>query len=247
MLIILLFFLCHWYLAIFSQTFLQHRYASHAAFSMSKFWERFFYLLAYFGQGSSYVSPRVYAIMHRMHHAFSDTDKDPHSPYFVKDVWGLMMKTKEIYRQYAVFKAEPDPQFRDRYPSWDLIDRIGDFWPVRIAFGTAYTLFYIHFVPTHAWYLFLLLPIHYLMGPVHGAIVNWCGHKYGYANYDNHDHSKNTFAVDLLMGGELFQNNHHKSPNNPNFAQKWFEWDPSWPVIRLMNWFGIIHLRKQPA
>jgi stearoyl-CoA desaturase (delta-9 desaturase) len=49
---------------------------------MNKFWERFFYLLAYISQGSSYVSPKVYAIMHWMHHAYADTEKDPHSPRF---------------------------------------------------------------------------------------------------------------------------------------------------------------------
>ena len=49
-------------------------------FTMSKGWERFFYLCTYVTQGSSFLSPRGYAILHRMHHAFSDTPKDPHSP-----------------------------------------------------------------------------------------------------------------------------------------------------------------------
>eukprot|EP01036_Dinobryon_divergens_P038408 gene38408-50429_t len=31
-------------------------------------------------EGSSFLSPRAYAILHRMHHAFSDTKRDPHSP-----------------------------------------------------------------------------------------------------------------------------------------------------------------------
>jgi stearoyl-CoA desaturase (delta-9 desaturase) len=85
--------------------------------------------------------------------------------------------------------------------------------------------FYIWFYVTFAtqWWMFLLLPIHFLMGPLHGAIVNWCGHKYGYSNHDNNDHSKNSIPLDFLMMGELFQNNHHKKPNSPNFASRWFE------------------------
>jgi stearoyl-CoA desaturase (delta-9 desaturase) len=71
---------------------------------------------------------------------------------------------------------------------------------------------YIIFAPSAWW--FLLLPIHFLMGPVQGAIVNWCGHKYGYANFDNGDKSKNTFFIDFIMLGELFQKNHHKRPNS---------------------------------
>ena len=92
--------------------------------------------------------------------------------------------------------------------------------------------------------MFLLLPIHFFMGPIHGALVNWCGHKYGYSNYDNDDHSKNSLPLDFLMMGELFQNNHHKSPNDANFAKKWFELDPTWYIIRFLHAVRIIRLRK---
>lgn len=40
--IILLFFLLHWFLSLFSQTFFLHRYASHKMFKMNRFWEKFF-------------------------------------------------------------------------------------------------------------------------------------------------------------------------------------------------------------
>jgi stearoyl-CoA desaturase (delta-9 desaturase) len=64
------------------------------------------------------------------------------------------------------------------------------------------------------------------MGPIHGFIVNWFGHTTGYRNYnDLKDNSKNTLPFDFLMMGELYQNNHHKKPNNINFAKRWFELD----------------------
>jgi len=109
-------------------------------------------------------------------------------------------------------------------------------------------LFYIGFYVIFAthWWLFLLLPLHFFMGPLHGAIVNWCGHKYGYSNFDNGDHSKNMLPLDFFMMGELFQNNHHKKPNDVNFAKRWFELDPSYPIIRVMHWLHIIRLRKFP-
>lgn len=240
--IVLIFFLTHWFLSLFSQTFFLHRYASHKMFAMNPFWEKAFYLFTFVSQGSSFLNPRAYAIMHRMHHAYSDTEKDPHSPHFIKDVWGLMMKTKTIYMQYLTYKTEPEPQFRDRYPTWWLIDRIGDLWITRLVWITLYVLFYVKFAT--AWWMFLLLPVHFLMGPIHGAIVNWCGHKYGYSNYNNADHSKNTLPLDFLMLGELFQNNHHKRPNDVNFAKRWFELDPSYPVIRFLHLLRIIRLRK---
>ncbi|MGN6639471.1 MAG: acyl-CoA desaturase [Mucilaginibacter sp.] len=240
--IIFIFFVSHWFLSLFFQTFFQHRYASHKMFKMNRFWEKVFYFLTYIFQGSSFLNPRAYAIMHRMHHAYSDTEKDPHSPHFIKDVFGMMMKTKEIYLSYQRYKTEPEPQFRDRYPSWSFVDRIGDHWISRLSFGVLYTIFYIVFA-TH-WWMFLLLPIHYLMGPIHGAIVNWCGHKYGYSNFNNGDHSKNTLPLDILMLGELFQNNHHTKPHDANFAKRWFEIDPTYPVMKLLHMLGIIKLRK---
>jgi stearoyl-CoA desaturase (Delta-9 desaturase) len=240
--IILAFFLCHWFLSLFFQTFFLHRYASHKMFKMNPFWEKTFYFCTFLFQGSSFLNPRAYAIMHRMHHAYSDTEKDPHSPHFIKDVFGLMLKTKDIYLAYQRYKIEPEPQFRDRYPTWVFVDRMGDHWVTRIGFGIFYTAFYVMFA-TH-WWMFLLLPIHFLMGPIHGAIVNWCGHKYGYSNFDNEDHSKNTLPFDFLMMGELFQNNHHKRPNDANFAKRWFEFDPTYPIMKLFHALRIIKLRK---
>src|SRR5579859_6300015 len=95
--IILLFFIATWYSSLFFQTFFQHRYAAHGAFRMNSRWERVFFILTYVTQGSSYMSPRAYAIMHRMHHAYTDTEKDPHSPSFSKNIFSMMLRTRNIY------------------------------------------------------------------------------------------------------------------------------------------------------
>ena len=209
---------------------------------MEPFWEKFFYLILLISQGSSFLNPRAYAILHRMHHAYSDTEKDPHSPHFFKDVFGMMIATKNMYMNYLKHKIEPEPAFRGNYPEWPLIDRIGDSWIWRIACGLFYIGFYIAFA--EYWWMFLLLPINFLIGPLHGAIVNWCGHKYGYSNHDNEDHSKNSLPWDFLLMGELFQNNHHKKPNSPNFATKWWEFDPTYPMMKVLHWMRIIRIRK---
>ena len=96
---VILFFILHWYLSLFTQTFFMHRYSAHQMFTMSKGWEKFFYVVSFFFQGSSYLSPRAYGIMHRMHHAFADTEKDPHSPKYDHNFFAMMIRTKNIYNQ----------------------------------------------------------------------------------------------------------------------------------------------------
>ncbi len=236
--IVALFFVAHWQLAVFSQTFFLHRYGAHRQFTMSKGWERFFHLFTFFAQGSSYLNPRGYAILHRMHHAYSDTPKDPHSPTNHPNALAMMLATKKSYDDYAYRRVAPEARFDGGTPDWPLLDRLGQSWVVRVAFGTAYTLFYFAFAPS-PWF-YLLIPVHYVMGPVHGAIVNWCGHRYGYRNFKSDDQSRNTLPFDFVTGGELFQNNHHEYAMSPNFAARVWEIDPTYAVIRVLAKLGVI-------
>lgn len=238
---IIIFFICHWFFSLFFHSFFLHRYASHKMYSVNKGWERTIYLLTWLVQGSSFLVPKAYGVMHRMHHTYSDTEKDPHSPLFFKDVWHMMLHTARIFRSFDTGKQLPDPQFvKDYLPAWHRLDKIGHNTITRLFFGALYVTFYIIFAPSGWW--FLLLPIHFLMGPIQGAIVNWCGHKYGYSNYDNGDHSKNTSPWGIVLMGELFQNNHHHAKNNANFARKWFEFDLTYIIMRGLHTLKIIKL-----
>lgn len=230
--IIIAFFLAHWFVSLFSQTFFMHRYASHRMFVMSWGWDRFFHLVAYVSQGFSYLNPRAYALLHRLHHAYSDTGKDPHSPAFFTNVASMMMATFRRFSAIGHDREVVEARFDGGYPRWLLLEKIGDH-PLSMAFWAVfYAAFYFKFATV--WWMWLLLPAHYLMGPIHGAIVNWCGHRYGYRNFATKDQSRNTLPFDFLTLGELFQNNHHRQCTRVNFAVRWFEFDPCYPIIRAL-------------
>src|SRR3954468_15110155 len=108
---ILFFFTAIWYLSLFSQTFFHHRYASHGAFKMNKGWERFFFIFTYITHGSHYMSPRAYAIMHRLHHAYTDTEKDPHSPAFSPNIFSMMWRTRNMYLGILTKKIVVEERF----------------------------------------------------------------------------------------------------------------------------------------
>jgi stearoyl-CoA desaturase (Delta-9 desaturase) len=233
----------HWLSSVFFQTFFLHRYGAHRMFVMSRGWERFFHLCTYVCQGSSYLNPRGYAILHRMHHAYSDTDKDPHSPTIHKNPFTMMNHTRDLYRSINAGTFQVEPRFDGGYPSWPALDKFGGRWASSLSWGALYSCIYIAFA-TSPWQ-FLLLPVHFFMGPVHGAIVNWFGHWLGYRNYDQNDDSRNTLVFDFVTFGELFQNNHHRYGSRPNFATRWFEIDPAWFIIRVFAKLGMLEIRSE--
>jgi stearoyl-CoA desaturase (Delta-9 desaturase) len=93
--------------------------------------------------------------------------------------------------------------------------------------------------------MYLFIPVHIFMGPIHGAIVNWCGHKYGYESFKNGDNSKNSLPIDFICVGELMQNNHHRFPKRINFAVKKFEFDIGHALLRLLLAMKIIRLANE--
>jgi stearoyl-CoA desaturase (delta-9 desaturase) len=214
-------------------------------FTMSPLAEKVFIFLSWLTQGSSYLSPYAYGILHRLHHAYADTEKDPHSPKYDKNIWAMMWRTKLIYVDILHNRYPVEDKFKKDLPYWPTFEKFADSWPTRLAWGIFYTLFYLfaHFYLGASWWWFLLLPIQYIMGPFHGAVINWFAHLWGTAPNKVNDTSKNLLPVDFLMLGESYHNNHHGHPGRPNFGIRWYEFDPVYPFIKLFNWMGIIHLK----
>ena len=242
--IIIIFVLVLWYGGLFFQSFFLHRYAAHQVFTMSKTMERVSFVLTWFFQGSSYLSAYGYGIMHRMHHAYTDTEKDQHSPSHDANLFAMMWKTKTVYQDINDQKITVDKKFTKNVPQWKSFDAFASSRFSRVLWISFYILFFSYF--TTALWQWVLLPVALMMAPIHGVIINWFGHIYGYVNYKMSNTSKNLFHFDFLMMGEGYHNNHHKHATSANFGVKWHEIDMTYLVIKVLDFIGFIKLKPIP-
>jgi stearoyl-CoA desaturase (delta-9 desaturase) len=238
---LLVFFVLHWQVSVFFQSFFLHRYGAHRMFSMSHRWERFFHLCTYLAQGSSYLKPHAYAILHRTHHAYADAPGDPHSPTVHGSLLRMMLMTKRHFEDISQRGLIREPRFAGNVPEWPALERWGSSRASGLLWVGLYTAVYVCFAT--AWWQYAFLPFHFIMGPLHGSIVNWFGHWVGYRNFETDDRSRNSLVIDVLTCGELYQNNHHRFASDPNFAKRWFELDLTYPAICLFDRLGIIQLK----
>ena len=239
---ILILMLVLWYGGLFFQTFFLHRYAAHQTFEMPKITERITFFLTWIFQGANYLSAYGYGVMHRMHHAYADTEKDPHSPKYDNSPFAMMWRTKNMYQDINQKRVAVAAQFTQNVPQWEWFDKLASSKISRLIWALLYVWFFYEFAT--AWWQWLFLPVAMFMAPIHGMIINWYAHIYGYVNFKVGDTSKNLLPVDFLMMGEGYHNNHHKYGTRANFGGvRWHEIDPTYVIMKAFNFIGIIRIK----
>jgi stearoyl-CoA desaturase (delta-9 desaturase) len=181
---------------------------------------------------------KEWAEMHRWHHKFADTSRDPHLS--LKN--GLWRAAWLNFWQHVVSKFSKRKESRDRYdPAEDWADKniynkhylVGLFLMLAID------------VALFQWWGIVVWLIQMAWSPVAVSIgANVLGHSIGYRNYNSKDNSHNYFPFGLMAGGDEFHNNHHYSPGNPKYSQRWFEFDIGWGFITLLKWIGLAKIKK---
>jgi stearoyl-CoA desaturase (delta-9 desaturase) len=215
-----LFLIMHWYTSLAFQSLFHHRTAAHGMIELKKWQIKLFFILSNIAMGSSYLSPRSYGILHRLHHRYADTAEDPHSPLNFKNLFHMMWQTKKVYMSIEDEKhvlKEKDLYMLDDLPEWKKFDKFVGSWEVRVAWAVVYVCIY--WLIGTPWFLYPLLLIHVLTGPIHGALVNWYAHKYGTSPHKTGDTSKNLpWYIAILVPGEAYHNNHHADHKKARFG-----------------------------
>ena len=237
---ILIFLFCHWYLSLFFQTFFLHRYASHNMFKMSPFWEKTFFFFTFIFQGSSFLHPAAYSVMHRRHHSFADTPKDPHSPrqrgfIFSHTLWFL------THDSFGTRWA----QVRDwrEYEFLMLIERY-DWVPFALLGIICYIMgeACVGLVPGASGMQFLIWGFCVSTVLLYHATytVNSMAHLFGTRRFETRDNSRNNPLLAVITLGEGWHNNHHRYPGSARQGFYGWELDLAYGGILLMDWLGVI-------
>ncbi len=205
-----------------------HRLLTHRSFKLVKPIEYFFTLcgcIALQGGPVSWVG------VHRMHHAHSDKEGDPHSPtegfFWAHALWTVtymkQFDTYSIFSQYAKdLTRDPGHRFLDS-------------WHGPLGFGVAGVLYLIGGWPFVFWGFFMRLVVSY-----HATwLVNSASHVWGYRNFDCSDESKNNWLVAVLAFGEGWHNNHHAFQGSAQHGIKWWEFDATFGLIKLLSWLRL--------
>jgi len=208
--------------ALLISTVYLHRCLSHRALRLSAGVRGTCRVLIWASTG---MRPRQWVAVHRKHHAFTDTERDPHSPVILGFA-RVQFANALLYRKVARDPATTARYARD-IPA-DRWDRLL-FDHAVIGLGLGVGLLVIFF----GWQLALVAgavhATYYLLG---GGAINAIGHRWGRRPFDNL--ATNNQWLAWLVVGEGLHNNHHAATTSSRFSLAGGEVDPGWWFICLL-------------
>jgi stearoyl-CoA desaturase (delta-9 desaturase) len=211
-----------------------HRYFAHRAFRTSRAFQLILGVLA----GAFFGDPVGFAGKHRLHHRYSDTPRDPHSP--AEGAWHCWLGHLVADRcgEREVLAAVPD-LVRYRELMW--LHRFS--WVPGIAAVLLTAVFGGYRVVAAGYALaWCVMAFH---GP---ALVNYFCHRVGRRRYEIPDRSTNNVLLGVLLLGEGWHNNHHRFPRAARAGFRWYEIDLIFYGLKLLSWLGLVwDLRAPPA
>ncbi len=210
--------------AVFSTTIYLHRSATHRALALHPVAAFFFRFVLWMTTG---IVTRQWVAVHRKHHAFTDQEGDPHSP-ILEGFWPVQLGNVFYYIREARNSEVIERYARDiREDWWDR--HVFNVPYVGVLLGTVLLC-----VTLGVGWGLLAAAVHAVMYVfVLSSSINGLCHHVGYRNFENT--ATNLRFLALLTGGEGLHNNHHGYPRSPRFSLRASEFDPAWPIIRVMT------------
>lgn len=212
-----------------------HRLFSHRSFETYKIVEYFHLLCAALAMQQGPIS---WVRIHRAHHRYSDTNRDPHPQHlgyiFGHGGWAFIV-TSDL-DLHGASNIAPSDLRKDK--------------AILFFERFHFTLFFLSFV-----ILYIIGGIEWLLWAGFFRVVfvmhitwaiNSITHRFGYRNYQTNDKSKNFWPLAILAFGEGWHNNHHRFPNSARQGLRYWEFDLSWYWIKMLELLGLAWNIKLP-
>lgn len=219
-----------------------HRMFAHGSFRAIKPLE---YLIGFCGAAANQGGPISWVGTHKRHHAYSDKEGDPHSPFVspYRDRW---------WAQNWIWK------FLWSHIIWMFFQRMKE--NDRLAPGNMRKDRFYRFLNRHQFLPQVLIgvPLYLIGGWVFVGwgiivrivllwhctwLVNSATHIFGYRSFEaDGDHSRNNPVVAVLTYGEGWHNNHHEFQRSAKTGFRWWELDPTWYLLFVLEQVRLIRI-----
>ena len=185
-----------------------HRYFCHRAFESN---QKLMWALSVVPTLYNYATPLQWAVMHSAHHAYADTDKDPH----LKGWLGIFTATYRVPPVRHVVATKwfrgPRHEFLMNYSNALILG-----WNLLLATVSFDAMLWVGLVP-----IFTLSAANGL----HRALSH------------SGDQAQNRWYLEFLvpMGGEWIHDEHHAAAKKPIFSNHWYELDTGGLLVKLLR------------
>ncbi|MBX7174052.1 MAG: fatty acid desaturase [Pyrinomonadaceae bacterium] len=213
-----------------------HRLLTHRSFESPKWFE---YLLAILGSLTLQKGAISWVTTHRIHHAFTEKEEDPHSPdkgFFWSHTGWMLFGISQNYSIEVCQKYSRDLLQDKFYFHFERINLVP-------AIIVAILLYCLGGWGMLAWGVGVRTVIswHITWG------INSFAHKFGSQRFKTGENSRNNAVLGILAFGEGWHNNHHAFPTSARHGLVWYELDLSYLQIKLFEKLGIVKNVKVPT
>ena len=225
--------LVFWFISGMGITMGYHRLFAHKSFKTNSFVE---WILMIFGSLAFENTILKWVSDHRKHHNFSDTKDDPYSimeGFWHAHIGWIIKNTPEKQSRIKGVKdleSKPAIKFQNKY-YFHMGIIVGFILPLIVG------LIYNRPLGAVLWAGFLRVTL------VHHAtfFINSLCHFVGNRPYDYKSSARDSWFVSLFTFGEGYHNYHHTFQWDYRNGVKWFAFDPSKWIIKLLSFIGITY------
>ncbi|KAK9468635.1 hypothetical protein V1512DRAFT_219869 [Lipomyces arxii] len=211
-----------------------HRLWAHRAYS-GRFPLRL--VLALFGAGAVEGSVRWWSAGHRVHHRYTDTDRDPYSVrkglLYSHIGWMVLLRNPKKAGRVDIADLNADPIVRWQHRNYPLVLASMAFVVPTLIAGLGWG----DYKGGLVWAGIVRCTV------VHHATfcVNSLAHWIGDQPFDDRRSPRDHFLTALVTFGEGYHNFHHEFPSDYRNAIKWYQYDPTKWAIWILEKVGLAY------